>query len=328
MISKNRQDIIARILSSRRVLVTGHRSPDGDSIGSQLALGGLLAARGIDHLIVNEGAIPGKYRFLPGIDRILEPRQVSTVAGGFDTTAVIECSNLDRIGAVRPLIDEACIIINIDHHQDNVPFGHLNLKDVGASAAGEMLYDLCREGDLSVTADMAVNLYTAILTDTGRFHYSNTTPHCLRVAADLVELGADPTRITNEVYYRQPRDVVRLQGVVSANMQYLLDGRLCLMTLDRRLLAENCVGEGDTEGMINATLAARGVEVGVLFTEVSDSVTKVSFRSQAGVDVAAVAAHYGGGGHVSASGCMVPLPLEKAKNAVVAYLEDKLNGSL
>ncbi len=239
MISKVRENIIARILSSRRVLVTAHRSPDGDSIGSQLALGGLLATRGIDHLIVNEGTIPGKYRFLPGIDRILEPRQVSTAAGDFDTAVVIECSNLDRIGAVRPLIDEACIIVNIDHHQDNVSFGQMNLKDVGASAAGEILYDLCREGNLPVTADMAVNLYTAILTDTGRFYYSNTTPHCLRVASDLIELGADPTRITEEIYYRQARNVVRLQNIVAASMQYLLDGRLCLMILSRRLLVES-----------------------------------------------------------------------------------------
>lgn len=325
---KSRQDIIERLRQSKHVLITAHRSPDGDSIGSQLGLAGYLEAAGIRHMIVNEGVIPGKYRFLPGIGRIHDADKVTAPDEPFDTAVVIECSNLRRIGRVRELMGDECVIINIDHHQDNEPFGKINFKDTEASAAGEMVYDILRDASADITPAMATNLYTAILTDTGRFHYSSTTPYCLRVASELLESGANQVEITENVYYNLKPEVVRLTGMAIADMQFSMNGRVCVLTVDREKMKAARAGMGDTEGLVNYSMYSTGVDVGVLFTEMDDSTTKVSFRSQRDIDVAAIAAHYGGGGHLNASGCIVELPLDKARDTIVAYIEERLNGSV
>jgi phosphoesterase RecJ-like protein len=175
---------------------------------------------------------------------------------------------------------------------------------------------------------MAANLYAAILTDTGRFYYNNTTARCLRIAAELIEAGADPTSLTTNIYYRQSRAMIRLAALAAADMQYLLDGRLCTMTLEQKRLRETHASQSDMEGLVNLTMNAAGVEVGVLFTEMDGARTKVSFRSQNTINVGEIAAHYGGGGHVNASGCQIDLPMAEAQKEVVDYLKERLNGSV
>jgi bifunctional oligoribonuclease and PAP phosphatase NrnA len=327
MTKQIKQTILTTFKDARQVLITSHQNPDGDSIGSQLALAEFLAALGLPNVIVNDGIIPSKYHSLPGINRILDIDDFAP-STGFDVAVVVECSNLARAGKVEHLVDPRCAIVNIDHHPDNASFGGINWIDVAASAAGEMIYELIRETDLTITSTMAANLYTAILTDTGRFHYSNTTARCLRIAAELIEAGADPTRLTNDIYFRQSREMIHLTALVAADMDYLLEGRLCAMTLDRARMRDTRANQGDAEGLINVTMSAAGVRVGVLFTELDDAHTKVSFRSQDAIDVGEIAAHYGGGGHVNASGCQVNLPLVQARREVLNYLKDRLNGSV
>lgn len=328
MTVQTRNDIIDTLLKSRQVLITSHKNPDGDSLGSQLGLSGYLEKNGIASMIVNEGEIPSKYVFMPGIETVRNIDNLTDPAEPFDTVVVIECSNLERIGKVQRLIGEKAIVINIDHHQDNAEFGDINLKEIKASSAGEMVYDLIRNGSGPISAAMATNLYVAILTDTGRFHYSSTTPYCLKVASHLLELGADPVEITENVYYNLRPEVIRLTGMVIAGVQYQLGGRLCLLTIDREMMNSAKAGKGDTEGLVNYSMYASGVEVGVLFTELDDKRTKVSFRSQNDIDVAAMAAHFGGGGHTNASGCVVDLPLDQARETVVKFIKDRLNGSV
>ena len=323
-----RQQIIDDLLGAKHVLVTAHKGPDGDSIGSQLGFAGFLKAHGVPYVIVNEGPIPDKYKFLPGIDTIRDIEHFTVPQIGFDAAVVIECSSLDRIGRVQKLIDKDCMIINIDHHQDNVPFGTINLKETEAAAAGEMIYNILRQGSIAIDQSMATNLYAAILTDTGRFHYANTTPDCLRAAAHLLELGANTVEVTEKVYFNLKPQVVKLTGRVVGDMQFELGGRLCLMTVDQKTLAEAHVDNGDIEGLVNYTLYARGVEVGALFTELSEKKTKVSFRSQNNLDVAAIAAHFGGGGHINASGCIVEMPLRETRETIIKYIKDRLNGSV
>lgn len=328
MNKKIRQQIIDRLLQSSHLLITAHRSPDGDSIGSQLGLAGFLEARRIPFMIVNQGEIPEKYRFLPGSKMIRDISEIDRVEKPFDTAVVIECSTMERIGDVRRLIDDKTVIINIDHHQDNVSFGGINFTDTRAAAAGEMIFDILRQVPAEFDAAMATNLYTAILTDTGRFHYSSTTPYCLQVAAELLSFGADPVEITEKIYYNLRPQVVRLTGMAVANMQLMVDGRLCVLTIDRAMMKETGTGDGDTEGIVNYSMYSNGVDIGVLFTEIENKRTKVSFRSQNDIDVADIAAHYGGGGHLNASGCIVELPLERAIEKIVSYIKERLNGSV
>jgi phosphoesterase RecJ-like protein len=327
MMKQITQTILTTLKGARRILITSHQNPDGDSVGSQLALAEYVSALGVSYAIVNDGTIPSKYRFLPGIAGIRDIEGY-VPSGDFDVAVIVECSNLARVGRVERLIAPACTVINIDHHPDNASFGAINWNDIDAAAAGEMIYDLIRENGVAITPAMAANLYAAILTDTGRFYYSNTTPKCLRIAAALIEAGADPTSLTTDIYYRQSRAMIRLAALAAADMQYLLDGRLCTMTLEQKRLRETQANQGDTEGLVNLTMNAEGVEVGVLFTELDRTRTKVSFRSQNTVNVGEIAAHYGGGGHVNASGCQIDLPLAEAQKEVVAYLKERLNGSV
>ncbi|MCP4566056.1 MAG: bifunctional oligoribonuclease/PAP phosphatase NrnA [FCB group bacterium] len=329
---KIKQDIIDRLNGSNRVLITAHKNPDGDSLGSQLALAGYLKSHNISCAMIDEGEIPGKYQFLPNInliqdiDKIIENESSSD--DKFDTAVVIECSNLERIGRVGKLIGDDCHIINIDHHQDNTPFGSINWKDPSVSAAGELIFDLIRCASAPIDSDMATNLYTAILTDTGRFHFSNTNARCLRVAADLIELGADPERITEEVYFNQSRPSLRITGLALSGMQYLNDGRICLISVDRNMIREAEVANGDMEGLVNNTLKAKGVIVGAMFTEIDASTTKVSLRSQGDFDVAEIAAIYNGGGHANASGCQIAQPLVQAREVMIKLFKERLDGSV
>lgn len=328
MMNEIRREIIDTLLNSKYVLLTGHRDPDGDSLGSQLGLAGFLRDQNVAYKIVDEGTVPDKYKFLPGIDEVLDINAVSNISDRFDTAVAVECSNLERIGKVGRLIDKECTIINIDHHQDNIPFGHINMKIPEASAAGEMIYDLLRQGAFSISRDMATSLYTAILTDTGRFHFNNTTPRSMHAAADLLECGADPVQITEKIYYRQTPAQMLLTGMVLAGMEYLFDSRLCVMTIDREMMERIGAGKSDTEGIVNYSLGAAGVEVGALFREIASDVTKVSLRSQDIIDVAEVAAHYGGGGHYNASGFILQESLKEAKETVIKYLKENLDGSV
>lgn len=327
MMKQIKKTILQTLRNARQVLITSHQNPDGDSVGSQLALAEYLSTLNIPAVVVNDGIIPAKYRFLPGIDRILNIESY-VASGGFDVAVVVECSNLARAGKVERLIDPHCKVVNIDHHPDNAAFGSANWNDVDASAAGEMIYELVREDGASVTPTMAANLYAAILTDTGRFYYSNTTARCLRIAAELIEAGADPTDLTTNIYYRQSRVMIRLAALAAADMQYLLDGRLCTMTLEKKRLQETHANQSDMEGLVNLTMNADGVEVGILFTELDGARTKISFRSQDAINVGEIAAHYGGGGHANASGCQIDLPLAEAQKEVVNYLKERLNGSV
>lgn len=323
-----KRTIIKTLLESKRVLITAHKNPDGDSIGSQLALAGFLSVHHIAHRIINDGSVPGKYKFLPGAETIEDANQTILSVADYDTAVILECSQLERIGAVSRCLKAGCTLINIDHHYDNIPFGKLNLLDTAAAAVGEVIYDLLNSGSYNIDKDTATNLYAAILTDTGRFHYGGTTSRCLRTAARLIDCGADPVRITTEIYYNLPLATLRLTGTLMAGMQYLFDGRLCVMMLSRKMMQEANAGNGDTEGLVNNTLSAHGVEIGILFSEIDAGLTKVSLRSRGQANVAEIAARYGGGGHMNASGCEVRLAMEKARDSVIDCVKDRFYGSV
>lgn len=322
-----KKQIIESLLKSRNVLITGHVNPDGDSIGSQLCLSLMLKAKNIRHRVINDGEIPDKYHFLPGCDLIIKPEEFDELSEPFDTAVFFECSNLERAGGVAQLISEDCRVINIDHHIDNDSFGDLNWTDPKASAVGVMIYEMFRDNSIEIDKDMATNLYVAILTDTGRFHFNNTTPRCLRTAADLVEIGADPVCITDRVYFDQSQQRLLLTGLALSTIRYLLNGRLCYLTIDLQMMDKASANKSDTEGLINKTLNASGVEIGVLFTEVDNTCTKVSFRSQSDTNVEAIASHFGGGGHLNASGAVIELPLKRATEKVLDYVKDRMDGS-
>lgn len=313
---------------ARRILVTSHQDPDGDSIGSQLALIAYLQGRKKQIRVFNQGKMPNKYRFLDPRGIIQEP---APSAGEFspDVAFVVECPSLKRIGCVQELLRPGTVIVNIDHHPRNEKFGHINWLDARASAVGEMIYEFLVASRFKITPPVADALYAAILTDTGRFRFSSTKPRTLEICARLMHLGADPQKITEEVYYRVSPEDLRLVARVLNGLELHEGGRVCFLSIDEALLADTGARFEDTEGIVDYSLYLRDVQVGALFKELAPEKTKVSLRSQNGIDISPVAKSFGGGGHPNASGCALDLPMAETKQAVLRKISVLLqNGRL
>jgi len=287
------------VLRRRRFLLTSHARPDGDSIGSQLAMAFALDALGKQVRIVNADAAPDHYQDFPGMDRI---EIADRVTPDVDAVIVMECSDLGRSG-VQGL--EGQFLINIDHHAGNRLYGALNWHDESAAACGEMVFDLIRALDVPLSLEIATHIYLAILTDTGSFHHSNITPRTFDICRQAVEAGVNPAIMARRVFDSNSFGKLKLIGALLDSMVLLDEGRLAVLHMDDGMLeACNCTNN-DTEGLINLPLTAREIQAVVFFKMGPDDVVRVSMRSKYDVDVRRVANEFGGGGHKNAAGFTV-----------------------
>jgi phosphoesterase RecJ-like protein len=324
---KKMNDQVQRILNlikdNHRFLITSHRDPDGDSIGSQLALAYLLENLQKTCRIINQGELPQKYAFLDHRGKI-ESFEQSENSGEIDWDAdivfVLDCTSKNRIGELADAIPQRILIVNIDHHPDNEQFGTLNYVDTDASAVGEMIFSLIKSSGVSMNPEVATQLYAAILTDTGRFKFGNTSSSCLQTCAALLDEGADPRCITNQIYFNHSLAFLKLLGSILSHLEISEDNRICTMTLRWKTLVDLGVDPNELEGLVNYSLFLKGVEIGLLFTEKEDGKTKVNLRSQNEFDVASVARYLGGGGHRNAAGCTVSYPLGRTKKMVMEQI--------
>lgn len=316
MTKANANRIAVALKNARRILLTGHRDPDGDSVGCQMAFHEYWTKqrrRRAD--VVNHGVLPRKYRCLDPKALIQTPTAIKRVPK-WDAVIVFECSNLERIGAVRPLVPAGVPLINLDHHHHNTNFGSVNVIDRSAAACGEMVFDLLRHWKARITPEIASQLAAAILTDTGRFHYRSTTPRTLELAADLMRHGANLTRLTDEIYYSYPPQQFRLMQHVLGNMQMRASGQVCFLMLKEADRKRYGIPLRELEGLVDYTLYLRGVRVGALLKEITGRRTKVSLRSTDSINVAEIARRFGGGGHPNAAGLVMDIPIEKAAGAL------------
>lgn len=316
--------IIESVKKARRILVTSHLDPDGDSIGSQLALNDWLKGLGKEVRIINQGKIPSKYLFLDEERAIEDFDPAKNIDWTADLIFVLECPTLERTGEVKKLLKEGTKVINIDHHPDNSFFGDISYVDTQACALGEIIYELLTSAGYHLDKRIATQLYAAILTDTGRFRFSNTTPEALRIGAELIALGANPKEINNQIYYNNSNASLKLLGFLLLNLGIYADGKISSLVIDQQTLEELKVSKEDTEGFVDYTLFLKGAEVGVLFTQKNDSKTKVSLRSQNSFDVSALARTFGGGGHRNAAGCTVNQDLNSTKELILKKIEEEL----
>ncbi len=318
-------DIRGLLESCQRILVVSHIDPDGDAIGTQLAFASYLRSLGKEVFPVRESEVPAKYRFLHGIDSITD---VNSYDKDFSvaTALILECPNVTRIGqAIRFLTPDAKIV-NIDHHQDNEGFGNVNWVDTRASSVGEMAFEYFSQVGYRISTETAEQLYTAILTDTGRFRYSSTSSRTMAVAGRLVEAGANPQKICDNVYYNMWPSTMKLIGKVLNSIEFFDKGSICLLTLTRQMLDQCGAEDSESEGIVDFTLFTKGVLVGALLKGGNPGRTKVSLRSRDDIDVAALASRFGGGGHPNASGCFIPLPLPEAKKELIKLLREARDG--
>ena len=304
------------LLNRQRFLLTSHARPDGDSIGSQLALAFTLDILGKQVRIVNSDSAPEHYLDFPGMDRIEIARSVpaDTV---IDAVIVMECSDLSRTGVAGL---DGRFIVNIDHHAGNRMYGSLNWFDESAAACGEMVFDLIRALDVTLTLDIATHIYLAILTDTGSFHHSNITPRTFDICRQTVEAGVNPAAMARRVFDSNSFGKLKLIGALLDSMELVDRGRLAVLYLDDGMLDACGCTHNDTEGLINLPLTAREIQAVVFFKVSSTGEVRVSMRSKYDVDVRLVANAYGGGGHKNAAGFTVDGPLEQVKPAIIQRL--------
>jgi bifunctional oligoribonuclease and PAP phosphatase NrnA len=301
------------VLSRQRFLITSHARPDGDSIGSQLAMAHALDALGKQSRIVNADRAPDHYYEFPGLDRIEIAEQVPADAAA-DAVIVMECGDLGRTG-VRGF--EGRYIINIDHHVGNRMYGDVNWFDVSAAACGEMVFDLIRALDVPLSFEIATHIYLAILTDTGSFHHSNITPRTFDICRQAAEAGVNPAAMARRIFDSNSFGKLKLIGSLLDGMQLLDEGRLAVLYLDDAMLDACGCTHNDTEGLINLPLTAREIQAVVFFKVAPDGVVRVSMRSKYDVDVRVVANAFGGGGHKNAAGFTVAGPLDKVRGGIL-----------
>jgi phosphoesterase RecJ-like protein len=305
------------------VLISTHRSPDGDALGSQLGLMLALEKMGKTVIAHNLDPVPEIYRFLPQNHRI---RIGKPVQGRYDAYIVVD-ADPPRTG----LFDKASpadILINIDHHITNPLEWPLTWLDTGASATGEMVFKLIHELGVEIDQEIALCLYAAIFTDTGSFRYSNTSPECMRIAAQLIESGADPWLVTENVYESSSFPRLKLLGTVMANMERNGNGRAAWTVVTDELYRQTGTTAEDTDNFVNFVRSAKGVEVAILFRQTGSAQYKISMRSKGRVDLSGLAQSFGGGGHKNAAGSVLDGTIEEVKKRVLGEVEKAISVQL
>lgn len=313
-------NIINIIKKSNRIAITFHVSPDGDSLGSSLALMQGLSKLGKDVYIMCKEAVPEYYSFLPY--SFEADNKHNSVEDNTDCVIVLDCGNFDRISANLELKNKNYTLINIDHHLSNDLYGDLNFVDTNSASVGEVIYQLLKLIGVTIDKDMAVCLYTSIVTDTGGFRHSNTTSVTHTIAGDLINIGIDFSELHRILFENKKFNRVKLYGKIINNLE-LINGKVCIMELTKKMLTDLNVDESDTSDLVNIGMEIEGVEVAALLKE-KGNLVKVSLRSKSIVDVRKIAENFGGGGHMRASGLSLNKDLKEAKEIMIKAIEKEL----
>ena len=314
------QQIVDAVRARRRFVISSHARPDGDSIGSQLAMAYALREMGREVAIVNADPAPPPLMAFPGVPDI---RIAPGVEGEFDAAIIMECGDLQRTGVTGL---ERFFVVNIDHHPGNTSYGQINWFDPGAAACGEMVFDLVRALDVPLTRTIATHIYLAILTDTGSFHYSSISPRTFDICRECLEAGVDPVLVARNVYDSNNMGRLKLFGAVLGAMQIDQTGRIAIVYVDHEMARAAGGTYEDTEGLINLPLTVKEIEAVVFFKQEKGDRYRVSLRSKGNVDIGVIAKEYGGGGHKNAAGCTVSGPIEELQKALVGKIEGAIDG--
>ena len=287
------------LLRYRRIVVTSHMRPDGDSIGSSLALAWALRELGIDARVVHRDPPTPQLAEFPGTGDI---EVGGAIPQGTEAVVVLECGDLARTGLSG---FDGLPVINVDHHPGNTGYGDVHWFDGTAAALGEMVFEIIAELGVPLTPQMATQLFVAVVTDTGSFKYPGVSPRTFSVSARLVEAGADPVSVARKLYDSHSLGRLRLQGALLQTLEIEQDGRVAFLTLTDAMLTAAGSAPDETDGLINLPLTVKSIQAVACFKEAGDGQWRVSLRSKGDIDVGRVARGFGGGGHKNAAGCTI-----------------------
>lgn len=321
------QDLASQFLDEVRraksVVIGSHLNPDGDALGSALAVSHFLDTLGVENEVLCHHAPPKNLVFLPGSERVRQ----KPLGEEHDLAIVLDLDSLDRLGDTRPYFEKAKKMIVVDHHVPHNSPGDIRIVDTSAPATSLILTRLLIAAGAKITAEMATCLLTGIVTDTGSFRFRNTTPESLSLSAILLEDGADINLVSEEIYQRIPLSAARLQGIVLSGMELTPDGKICWSALKLDDFLSTGASDEDTEGFANDILSVSTVEIAAFFRETKPNIIRVSLRARGDLDVSSVAREFNGGGHRNAAGCTLEEPLPAAVSRVVERLKLCLESS-
>ena len=314
MISDAAQRLKPLLDGARTAALTTHVTPDGDGIGAEICLLGHLRMLGIDARVINTEPLPAKYRFLdPGrAVEVFDAAKHDAFLRGADLIFMLDNSATTRMGPLEPAIRASrAVTVCIDHHNVVEPFWKVNIIDPEACATGELVFQIVKAMGGRVDRTAAQAAYVSLVTDTGYFRFSKTSPRCHEAAAEMLAAGVSPPLVYEEVFERNSAALLRLGGVAMADLHQEEGGRLAWISLAREQVVRCQAETEDTSEIVNELLSIDGVRVGVLFKEMEGGRTKLSFRSKGDLDVNRLACRFGGGGHTNAAGAIVEGGLEE-----------------
>jgi len=303
---------------AKTILITTHRNPDGDGIGSGVALMSILLKLGKKIDFVTKDTIPFIYNFLPYINKI---KKVDSVKKRYDVVIFLECPDKDRNGKIIDFEKNFKISVNIDHHIGNTRYADINIVDPKASAVGMQLFEFFKKAGLKIDLNVALGLYTAIITDTGSFNFANSTPEVHRAVAELIEKGVKPSFVSSNVYATSPESTKLMAQMLSKIR--IKDG-IGWSVLTKKMFKQTKALDSEIDNFINLIRNIRDVKIAVLFKEYGAKVIKVSFRSKTGFNVNRIATFFNGGGHKYAAGCVIHKTLKDAISSVLKIIKKNM----
>lgn len=313
------------LISNDDFLITSHIHPDGDSLASALVLSDILKQLNKHSVIIIDDEIPVKYRFFPGIENVrrFDGQPVDNEKA---ICCVLDASNLDRLGSMKSIVENAKTSINIDHHARNQRYATINWVDGCESSTVEMVYQLLVYLDCKLSGELATLIYSGIVCDTGRFRFPNTTYRSMSVCVEMLRQGISASAISEQIYYKKHPDTLKALGRCLENLELKEDGRIGILTMT--LSDTRDFPEADTEGFVEYLHSIDGTEINFICKEKDPDVFRVSLRSKTDVDVSLIAESFQGGGHAKAAGCTVNGSIESVKNRVLEVIKSSLKTKL
>ncbi|MBU0993849.1 MAG: bifunctional oligoribonuclease/PAP phosphatase NrnA [Proteobacteria bacterium] len=317
--------MISHLKNAETVLLASHIHPDGDAIGSLVALGLALSHMGKKVTLFNECPVPKVYRFIEGVDNItMEIDDFHT----FDTAIILDCADLVRIGDSAKDVAKIPVLINIDHHATNTGFGNFKKIETTACATAEIVYDILKILDIPISVGIAEAIYVGVLTDTGSFRFSNTTKEAFDISKEMVSLGANPYKIADHIYGTYSLGSIKLLHKILGSIEVSKNGKLSVLSLTLDMIDETGTHPEDIIGLVHYAKHIKDVKVAALIQEApatgkcdNGTLFHVSLRSDGSVDVGVIASNYGGGGHPNSAGFSTKLNYLDLKKQMFKYAE-------
>ncbi|WP_313162938.1 bifunctional oligoribonuclease/PAP phosphatase NrnA [Sedimentibacter sp.] len=311
-------EIFNLINNSKNICIAGHKAPDGDCIGSVMALYEFIKPLNKNLTVCIDGIIPYNYKQFMDEDILLKEYNNEE----FDLLFVLDCSDKERLGKFKDVFNNIKTSVCIDHHKTNEGFADINIIDTEISSTGELLYDILKISGRELTKKIATNIYIAILTDTGKFSYSNTSGETHKKTAELIELGVDISQIDNIIYNSKPSNIVKAYIECISSLELYYNNKFAITCITRDILERNDVEMGDIDGVVEFLREIKEVEVSCVLKEYDSSETKVSLRAKNNIDVSHISVKYGGGGHAKAAGFEIKETIENTKKILIETFKE------